>query len=52
MFGFWCLEVDSFSYLVKSLEGKEQKDFRGHRFILSRFEALIFEDFVWLESCP
>jgi len=25
--GFWCLEDDSFSYLVDCLEGKEQKDF-------------------------
>jgi len=35
--GFRRLEDDSFSYLVDCLEGKEQKDFLGHRFILSRF---------------
>jgi len=26
---FWCLEDDSFSYLVDRLEGKEQEDFLG-----------------------
>jgi len=27
VFGFWCLEDDSFGYLVDYLEGKELKEF-------------------------
>jgi len=44
--GFWCLEDDPIDYLVVYLEGKEPKDFLRQRFILARFEALLFEDFV------
>ena len=46
MSGFWCLEDDPIDYLVVYLEGKEPKDFLRQRFILARFEALLFEDFV------
>jgi len=35
MFGFWCLKVDPFGYLVVGLEGKKSKDFLGRRFILA-----------------
>jgi len=29
VFGFWCLEVDPFGYLVVGLEGKKSLDFLG-----------------------